>query len=71
MERSGNTRTPSGTGSVWKENNVISMLEQNSVWRSVLPMGERLLLDRGRRWTESPGNDRFAFLDFDFVNLSV
>lgn len=70
MERSGNTRTPSGTGSVWKENNVISMLEQNSVWRSVLPMGERLLLDRGRRWTESPGNDRFAFLDKGLIRLS-
>ena len=70
MERPGPLCASFGTGSVWKENNVISMLEQNSVWRSILSQGEYLPLDKGRCWTECPGNDRFAFLDKGLIRLS-
>ncbi len=57
-------------GNVWKENNVIVMLEQNSVWREVLSLGARQCLDKGQRLIDSSDNDNFSFLHKGLIRLS-
>ena len=69
MKSASSSHVPSNAG-VWKENNVIAMLEQNSVWRRALSLGKHLHLDKGRRWTDFPGGDVFAFLDSGLIRLS-
>ena len=58
------------SGSVWKENNVIVMQEQNSAWRTILPLGTRLCLEKGQRLIESLDDACFSFLNKGLIRLS-
>ena len=71
MENSGRTlHDAHDAGNVWKENNVIVMLEQNSIWREILPLGTRLCLDKGQRLIDSLDNESFSFLHKGMIRLS-
>lgn len=70
MNNSSTTHQKFDSGSVWKENNTIVMLEQNSAWRSVLPLGTRLCLEKGQHLTDSPDDTCFSFLNKGLIRLS-
>lgn len=59
-----------GSSRVWRENNVIAMHEQNSIWREVLSLGSHQRMDRGRRWMETSSEGSFSFLDKGLIRLS-